>query len=340
VVSLYEERLGALPPIVVFQEAGTDDFLVGDGFHRVKAHKNQNAGEISATLLPGGRKAAMLFAATANIDHGLQLTREDYVTAGKRLLSLGVKPATVAKQLGKSKEWANTLGHEADVRKELGEVTMHPSAIQALWPAGKEHWKHLAELAQHRRWTVDDIQDVAGRVAKDSKLIAEVKAAVETADRRPLTKHEVGQAEAKQPVTDGAAKATGEGKGDSGAVSPSPEAQEPGSSPTPAPKETPLPSSSVRAPTGTQKDATDDVNIAQLSDNMDYAIEGMEKYGTTKVAAAFVQAQHDTGDDYDYILQLDRYCAFLGNVSTEMKKIKAEEGEEPSSDPALLEQQL
>jgi hypothetical protein len=64
-----------VPPIVVFRDG--DDYHLADGNHRVAAAKRAKLTELHAIIKKGDRRAAVLYAAGANGQHGLPLTNAD-----------------------------------------------------------------------------------------------------------------------------------------------------------------------------------------------------------------------------------------------------------------------
>lgn len=66
-----------IEPIVVFREPGKKHVWIGDGFHRVDAHKKVGKTEISCDVRTGDFHAAMKHAIGANARHGLRRTRQD-----------------------------------------------------------------------------------------------------------------------------------------------------------------------------------------------------------------------------------------------------------------------
>jgi hypothetical protein len=78
VVGDYAERMEAgdtFPPIDVF--GSKSKCWIGDGWHRVFAARQNGAGEIAATLNPGGRVDALKHALGANALHGHRRTNAD-----------------------------------------------------------------------------------------------------------------------------------------------------------------------------------------------------------------------------------------------------------------------
>lgn len=63
------------PPVVVFQNNG--EFIMADGFHRVKAARRARLTHILAEIRKGTRRDALKFALGANHKHGLRRTNGD-----------------------------------------------------------------------------------------------------------------------------------------------------------------------------------------------------------------------------------------------------------------------
>jgi hypothetical protein len=63
------------PPVVVFQNDG--EFILADGFHRVKAGHRAGRKHLPAEIRQGSRKDALRFALGANDEHGLRRTNGD-----------------------------------------------------------------------------------------------------------------------------------------------------------------------------------------------------------------------------------------------------------------------
>jgi hypothetical protein len=80
VIDDYAARLRAdeafdFPPADVFQDG--DVFWLADGFHRHGAYRSAERPDIPVTVHQGDMEDALLFAAGANAEHGVQRTRED-----------------------------------------------------------------------------------------------------------------------------------------------------------------------------------------------------------------------------------------------------------------------
>jgi hypothetical protein len=70
-------RIGTVfPPVVVFTDSKGVHWLA-DGFHRTEAAELAGLTEIAAERRLGSRKDALIFAASANISHGLRRTTAD-----------------------------------------------------------------------------------------------------------------------------------------------------------------------------------------------------------------------------------------------------------------------
>ena len=70
------EAGAVFPPIVVFYRFASKRY-VADGYHRVLAAKKLGRKTITAEVRDGSRRDAMLYAAGANMDHGVRRTNED-----------------------------------------------------------------------------------------------------------------------------------------------------------------------------------------------------------------------------------------------------------------------
>ncbi len=68
-------RGDCFPPVVVFQNDG--EFILADGFHRVKARHRAGHKHLPAEIRQGSRKDALRFALGANDGHGLRRTNGD-----------------------------------------------------------------------------------------------------------------------------------------------------------------------------------------------------------------------------------------------------------------------
>ena len=76
------------PPVVVFYDGA--DYWLGDGFHRLAAVRkllpNNDVYSVPAEVKAGTRRDAVLYAASANSDHGLRRTRQDKIRSVETLL--------------------------------------------------------------------------------------------------------------------------------------------------------------------------------------------------------------------------------------------------------------
>jgi hypothetical protein len=109
-----------LPPIVVFRDG--DDLYLADGHHRVAAAKRAQLTELHAIVKKGDRRAATLYAAGANGQHGLPLTNADKRKIVATLLGDDEWKAWSNREIGRASRTSEALVRL--VRKELhAEVT-------------------------------------------------------------------------------------------------------------------------------------------------------------------------------------------------------------------------
>lgn len=116
---------GELPPVVVFEDG--PDYWLADGFHRYHAYAQLGLVEIDARVLPGDVRAARLYSAGANTDHGLRRTNEDKRNAALMLLTdsewAKYSDGHIARHCGVSQAFVSGLrrdltqnGFESDIR--------------------------------------------------------------------------------------------------------------------------------------------------------------------------------------------------------------------------------
>ncbi len=78
VVADYADAMEAgavFPPIIVYHDS--EQYWPGDGFHRIDAARRIGRETIDADIRDGGRRDALLLAASANAKHGLRRTQAD-----------------------------------------------------------------------------------------------------------------------------------------------------------------------------------------------------------------------------------------------------------------------
>lgn len=152
------------PPVVLF--ATGEQLLLADGFHRYYVHKLLHYDTIRTEIIPGDRRAALLYSLQANARHGLPRSPKDfaraYETAVRNELVAADDPDAVAALLGCSVRYGYELTLEA--RAEAKEK--RDAAIQAGIEAGKSQREIATEL-EVPRTTVQDV----GRKLQTAKSV-------------------------------------------------------------------------------------------------------------------------------------------------------------------------
>ncbi|MEO1035203.1 MAG: ParB N-terminal domain-containing protein [Pseudomonadota bacterium] len=74
------------PPIVVFNEKGTERFIVADGAHRLRAAIESKQKTIKCEVRHGSEIDALEYALGCNLDHGLRMSRSDRLHAIGQLM--------------------------------------------------------------------------------------------------------------------------------------------------------------------------------------------------------------------------------------------------------------
>lgn len=109
VVNDYAEAMIAgadFPPIVVFQEQGTERYIVSDGHHRLMAARQAQIPAIDVKLIEGDETAALEHALGANHHHGLRLNKADR----ERAVSLLMTDARIKDKYRTDQDRAELLG--------------------------------------------------------------------------------------------------------------------------------------------------------------------------------------------------------------------------------------
>lgn len=132
-IERYEEAWDRLPPVAVFEVDGR--FLLVDGFHRHASALRRDRRTIPAEVRVGTMADALDFAASANLGHGLPLTRAER----RRVVEtkLGIHPdwsdRRLADELGIGRELI------ARVRKDLVAAGQLPAATTRVGADGKTY---------------------------------------------------------------------------------------------------------------------------------------------------------------------------------------------------------
>jgi uncharacterized ParB-like nuclease family protein len=104
------------PPVVVFQVDQVDrgDFILVDGFHRLKAARRAKLGQILAEVRRGSRPDALRFALGANHKHGLRRTNGDKRRAVEMALAEfgNQSDRLLAEMCGVSQPFVSNLRHQ------------------------------------------------------------------------------------------------------------------------------------------------------------------------------------------------------------------------------------
>lgn len=118
VIDRYASQLKAgvtFPPVTIFQSPEMGLILV-DGFHRYVAHERAKIKQIAATVIEGTERDALLFALSANQEHGMPRTNADKRNAVTALLSdeewVKWSDAEIARKLGVSDRFVASVRAE------------------------------------------------------------------------------------------------------------------------------------------------------------------------------------------------------------------------------------
>ena len=111
-----ELKSGAnFPAVILFKDK--NKYYIGDGWHRVLAHKKLKRKTIKAIIKKGSKRKAILYSVGSNSEHGLRRTNEDKRNAVKILLNDKEWSSWSNREL--AKQAAVTEGLVRKIKKEL-----------------------------------------------------------------------------------------------------------------------------------------------------------------------------------------------------------------------------
>jgi ParB-like chromosome segregation protein Spo0J len=174
-VERYAENFDKMPPVTAYLVDG--EHVLSDGFHRVAAALSLGHDSIEVNVISGTLEEASVAAITANVQHGLQLTTEEFERGVLRLEKKGFSLAEIGKAMNRSERYVGDIlqanEYTISVSTDSGPAVGPSGYIQplsvthreAITRAPKEVWKELGEAAIEKHWTSDKIREVA-KVAK------------------------------------------------------------------------------------------------------------------------------------------------------------------------------
>jgi ParB-like chromosome segregation protein Spo0J len=201
------------PPVVVFQNNG--EFILADGFHRVRAAKMAKLEKIAAEVYKGGVTDALKYSLASNHAHGLRRTNEDKRHAISVALKeftgwsdgaiaelCGVSQSTVSslrRQLKHSLSCEVRLGRDGKKRRMPTKTGADaaPKALEVVSPNGNDREAHRAMTKVAERLSeVEDLIAQAARRYPDQKGVLRGFVAKMRSDLAFLEK-ELGGSQAK-----------------------------------------------------------------------------------------------------------------------------------------------
>jgi hypothetical protein len=186
----YQEALDTLPAVDVFDTS--EGLLLSDGFHRVEAHRLQERTSIKANVRRGTRDDAVVWGITANVAHGLPLTREERDRAIKELRR--VHPEFSLRRIATIVECSTDHVHgvlqaesvrETLVKAKKSAAALPQGVLKEVGKAPRKNWQQLATTAAERNWTAQRTQAVV-RSLKDPKVPKHLKETIAAGDADPV----------------------------------------------------------------------------------------------------------------------------------------------------------
>jgi hypothetical protein len=130
VVNEYTELMSAgtiFPPVIVFDDAATEQFFLVDGFHRLAAHLKFKPNEaIAADVKHGDLADARWASIGANKTHGLRRTNEDKRNAIKQALrhpkGVNLSNIKIAEHVGVNDKTVASIRREMELSSEIPKI--------------------------------------------------------------------------------------------------------------------------------------------------------------------------------------------------------------------------
>jgi len=168
----YMELFDQLPPVDVVDDKGT--LILCDGFHRLEAGLRLGRENVFAEVRKGDRAYAVERAAVANAKHGLPLLQEEWERAAWRLSKLGFTQEQVAKKLGFSTRYTQTLIQAAKVREKVGAPTLTTAHMRQIWRAPEVAQVALARMAEEQHLSAGQLREVAEALRDGPTVVDDV----------------------------------------------------------------------------------------------------------------------------------------------------------------------
>jgi hypothetical protein len=178
------DNIDAFPPITVYLVDGVH--LLIDGHHRLELFKREGRLEIIAMVKTATRQEAFLDAATANLNHGAQMTSKECKAACRRFLectSPEITMADIAIRMGRSRQWVYDQKAMKDVEEAVPVKTMskltafgiNDSQKVAAAQAGPEMITPVLQVAAVSGWTVGETAEAAKKVSTDAEYMGKIR---------------------------------------------------------------------------------------------------------------------------------------------------------------------
>lgn len=163
-VARYKEILDDLPPIRVMDIPDGRRVLT-DGWHRLTAAVELGRPQIKGDIRSGSLEEAITEGATANAQHGRQMTAAERREAAKRLMRLKWSNAKIAKAVAMSTTWVGDIQRAERVREEVSEAAgLAERTVEAIATAPPKFQRPLVKSALKGGWTSDQTRDAVNVV--------------------------------------------------------------------------------------------------------------------------------------------------------------------------------
>lgn len=186
--TLIEESMVDFPPVTVFYDGS--DYWLGDGFHRVEAHKlafRKTLKTIKAEVRQGTQRDAILHSVGANANHGLRRTNADKRRAVEKLLYddewCQWSDREIARRCGVSAPTVASVRRDVEASLGAGVKNLHLNkrigADGKTYTVKNKHWSEGAHRFTDKVIAYGlgrlEQEEIINRIQKGAKTLADLK---------------------------------------------------------------------------------------------------------------------------------------------------------------------
>jgi len=206
-VERYNVILDHLPPVILIDTP--DGLLLADGFHRIEAARRLGRTKVAGLIYRGEWPDVLERSATANVAHGVPLTREERHAAVSRLNLLrdryqrgqwtmeriarevGYSQPNVLRIIAADEVWEAVCAAPGNQFIRAYKYAVPEGLLYEISKAPREQWPALARAAQDHGWSRDEMRQVMANL-KQEQVSGTFKGTLLAGDAEPVLLDERG----------------------------------------------------------------------------------------------------------------------------------------------------